>query len=102
MNATLPTRADKEQAGGQLGTYITNALLNTGKHSVRAITRADSQSGLPRGVIVKTIDYDNRQTIVGALRGQDALVITLSGRAPIQEVEEKLVRAAAEAGVPWM
>ena len=67
-----------------------------------AITRSDRQSNLPNGVNIKTVDYDKPNTIVDALRGQDALIITISGRAPIQEIEEKLVRAAAEAGVPWM
>ena len=81
---------------------MTEALLNTGKHSVTAITRSDSQSKLPEGVQSKVVDYEKPETIVDALRGQDALVITISGRAPIKEIEEKLVRAAAEAEVPWM
>ncbi len=50
----------------------------------------------------KVADYDKPDTLVGALRGQDALVITISSRAPMKEIEEKLVRAAGEAGVPWM
>lgn len=81
---------------------MTNALLKTGKHVVTAITRSDSQSKLPEGVIIKHVDYSDPSTLVDALRGQDALVITISGQAPIHEVEEKLVRAAGEAGVPWM
>lgn len=81
---------------------MTEALLKTGKHTVTAITRADSQSKLPEEVAVETIDYNKPETLVEALRGQDALLITLSGRAPIKEVEEQLVNAAAEAGVPWI
>lgn len=81
---------------------MTEALLKTGKHTVTAITRVDSQSKLPEGVILKKVDYDKPETLVEALRGQHALIITLSGRSPIQQAEGKLVKAAAEAEVPWM
>ncbi|EMC99192.1 hypothetical protein BAUCODRAFT_146168 [Baudoinia panamericana UAMH 10762] len=89
-------------AGGNVGRYITEALLKTGKHSVTAITRADSQSNLPDGVEQKTIDYSKHESIVEALRGLEALVITLGARSGIKETEEKLVRAAADAEVPWI
>ena len=67
-----------------------------------ALTRTGSQSKLPDDVVAKEINYEKLGTIVDALRGQDALVITISGHAKIQEIEAKLVRAAAEAAVPWM
>ncbi|KAF2119016.1 hypothetical protein BDV96DRAFT_684632 [Lophiotrema nucula] len=89
-------------AGGNVGRFITEALLNTGKHSVTAITRADSKSIITPGAVAKHVDYNDPSTIVEALNDHDALVITLSGQAPIQETEEKLIRAAAEAGVPWI
>ncbi|KAK4499197.1 hypothetical protein PRZ48_009710 [Zasmidium cellare] len=89
-------------AGGNVGRFITEALLKTGQHTVTAITRADSQSTLPDGVTPKKVDYEKPETLVDALRGQDALVITVSGRSPIQSIEEKLVRAAGEAEVPWI
>lgn len=81
---------------------MAEALLKTGKHVVTAITRPDSQSKLPNGVEVKEVDYNKPETLVEALRDQEALVITISGHAPLQETEEKLVRAAGEAGVPYM
>lgn len=80
---------------------MTQALLATGKHTVTAITRSDSQSKLPEGVAVKKVDYDNPEALVEALRGQHALVITLGGQAP-KETEQALVKAAGEAGVPWI
>lgn len=52
-------------------------------------------------MIVKKVDYNKPETLVDALRGQDALVITLSGHTP-KETEMKLVNAAGEAGVGWM
>lgn len=81
---------------------MAEALLKTGKHTITAITRHNSKNTLPEGILSKKVDYEKLETLVEALRGQDALVITLSGHAPIQETEEKLVKAAGEAGVPWM
>lgn len=80
---------------------MTEALLKTGKHTVTALTRTDSQSKLPDGVISKPVDYSKPETIVEALKGQDSLVITLSGSVP-PAIDLMLVKAAAEAGVPWI
>jgi hypothetical protein len=44
---------------------------------------------------------DDHDALVAALRGQDALLITLSVLAP-EGTQLKLIRAAAEAGVPWV
>ncbi|KAK5171145.1 uncharacterized protein LTR77_004289 [Saxophila tyrrhenica] len=88
-------------AGGNVGSYITHALLDTGKHTITALTRPDSSSKLPEGVNVKQIDYASPPTIVEALKGQDALVITLSGFVP-KDTETKLFEAAGEAGVKWI
>ncbi len=49
---------------------MTEALLKTGKHTVTAITRADSRSTLPDSVAVKKVDYNEPETLVSALRGQ--------------------------------
>lgn len=81
---------------------MTASLLKTGKHVVTALTRIDSQSKLPDGVSVKKIDYEKPETIVEALKGQDALVITLSGMVHGKDLESILINAAGEAGVPWV
>jgi len=52
-------------------------------------------------VTTKHVDYDKPETLVEALRGQDALVITLSGHTP-KETEARLINAAGEAGVAWI
>lgn len=52
-------------------------------------------------MVSRSIDYNKPETIVDALRGQDALVITLAGGVP-PDTEEKLIRAAGEAGVKWI
>lgn len=79
---------------------MTKGLLATGKHTVTAITRADSTSKLPDGVKVAKVDYEKPQTLVSALKGQDALVITLSVFA--HGHQDKLLHAAADAGVSWI
>ena len=50
---------------------------------------------------MKKVDYASHAALVDALKGQDALVITLSVGAP-PEVQTQLIDAAAEAGVPWV
>lgn len=89
------------QAGGNSGSFMAEALLKTGKHTITALTREGSQSKLPSGVISKTIDYNKIETIVEALKGQEALIITIPGQAP-EGTELNLVKAAAEAGVKWI
>jgi hypothetical protein len=88
-------------AGGNSGSFMTEALLKTGKHTITALTREGSQTKLPSGVISKTIDYGKIETIVEALKGQEALIITVPGQAP-EETELNLIKAAAKAGVKWI
>ena len=47
------------------------------------------------------VDYTDKDALVAALTGQDALIITLSPFAP-PETHAQLVEAAATAGVPWI
>lgn len=77
---------------------MTETLRKTGKHTITAVSRVDSQRKFPEGVICKKVDYNKPETLVEALRGQHALVITLSGHAP-KETETQLINAAGEAGV---
>lgn len=87
-------------ATGSVGEYITKHLLATGKHTVTAITREGSKSVMPEGVKVAKIDYEQPESIVNALKGQQALIITMaSGQV---EASKKLVEAAAKAKVNWI
>lgn len=95
------TQPPLKQAGGNVGKPITKALLATGKHTVTALSRAGSTSTLPEGVKVAQIDYDNEETIVNALKGQDYLVITMNATAP-PETHHKLVAAASKAGIKYV
>jgi len=91
------------QAGGQFGKYLTEALLKTGKHTVTAITRANSTNSLPEGVRIERVDYsgDDLDALVDALRGQQVLIVTMAVTAP-RDTVSKLVRAAAKADVTYV
>lgn len=95
--------ANWKQAGGQIGKFLTEHLLKTGKHVVTAITRPDSTNKLPEGVQVAKVDYsgDDDAALVEALKGQQALIISMSVFAP-QDSISKLARAAAKAGVRYV
>lgn len=66
-------------AGGQFGKCITQALIEQGKHQITAITRASSNAVIPAGVhSTKKVDYDSPSSLVDALRGRDALIVTMA------------------------
>ncbi|KAI9701613.1 MAG: hypothetical protein M1820_006384 [Bogoriella megaspora] len=88
-------------AGGNMGSYIVDAMLQEGKHKITAITRPDSDSKIPEGVTVKKVNYDSAEELADALKGQDALIITLSARAA-PEQQLRLIEAAAAANVRWI
>ncbi|KAK6536862.1 hypothetical protein TWF281_001071 [Arthrobotrys megalospora] len=88
-------------AGGNQGKYIAKELVKGGKHTVTAITRADSKAELPTGVVPKVVDYNDTSSLVDSLRGQDVLVITMSVSAP-PDTQTKLIDAAKEAGVKFV
>ncbi|KAK8134098.1 hypothetical protein PG984_006110 [Apiospora sp. TS-2023a] len=90
-------------ATGTIGKYIVEALLQKGQHEVTAITRKGSTSVMPAGVTPAAVDYENPSTFVEALRGQEALIITLPSTGLDQQATQlKLVEAAAEADVPYV
>ena len=88
-------------AAGQQGQHIVEELLKGGKHTVTAITRDNSSATPAPGINIAKVNYGDHASLVSALRGQDALIITMAVTAP-PDTSEKLVRAAAEAKVPWI
>lgn len=80
---------------------MAKALIQTGKHTVTALTRHDSQSKLPDGVKIAKVDYNDQASIAAALKGQQFLVITLSTTAP-EDTHARIVAAAADAGVSYV
>ncbi|KAI9923742.1 hypothetical protein ASPWEDRAFT_45677 [Aspergillus wentii DTO 134E9] len=88
-------------AGGTIGSHIAKALLETGRHTVTALSRKDSGNKLPEGVLVAPVNYDDEATLVAALQGQQFLIITMAPTAP-RDTHSKLVQAAAKAGIPYV
>ncbi|KAK5733859.1 hypothetical protein LTR17_009411 [Elasticomyces elasticus] len=89
-------------AGGRIGGFIANALIEQGQHHVTAITRPDSTAELPSSIHdVKKADYASHSSLVEALKGQDFLVISMNVMAP-KDSQTRLIDAAVEAGVRWI
>ncbi|RDW92877.1 aromatic alcohol reductase [Aspergillus mulundensis] len=88
-------------AGGSVGKRITTELLKTGKHTVTAISRKDSNTPLPSGAKVVRVDYDDENAVVAALTGHQFLVISLAVNAP-QDLEARIIHAAGRAGIPYI
>ncbi|KAM0261576.1 hypothetical protein ACHAPA_009746 [Fusarium lateritium] len=85
-------------ASGRQGAHLTDQLLKTGKHTITALSRNSSSSRLPEGVKVAHVDYEDEESIVSALQGQQLLIITLANGVDA-EVHHRIVRAAGKAGV---
>ncbi|KAF4983912.1 hypothetical protein FZEAL_789 [Fusarium zealandicum] len=88
-------------AGGSVGQYLAKALAETGKHQVTAITRVGSTSKIPSGINTVSVDYEDEDSVVAALKGQQFLAISMSVTAA-PGTQEKIIKAAAKAGVPWI
>jgi len=87
-------------ASGNIGHYITSALIAKSHFNITALTRTDSTATFPPNITVWRVDYADQASLVAALQNQDALIITLSVFAT--SAQESLIRAAAVAGVPWI
>lgn len=86
---------------GTIGAFLTSALLAKKRFTITAISRNDSKAIIPASIEVARVDYDDHNSIVNALKGHDALIITTSVWAP-SDTSAKLIKAAAAAGVPWI
>jgi hypothetical protein len=76
-------------------------LVQGGKHTVTAITRAGSTSNVAQGTKAVAVDYNDQASIVSGLKGNEFLLITLALGVP-EDTHRKLVEAAAEAGVRYV
>ncbi|KAK4118842.1 NAD(P)-binding protein [Parathielavia appendiculata] len=100
MSGTI-TRVALAGATGNLGPAILKQLL-AANFQVTVLTRASSTTtttkhSFPPSVRVAPVDYDSLGSLVAALRGQDAVVSTLTSAALSKQL--LLVEAAAQAGV---
>jgi NAD(P)H dehydrogenase (quinone) len=85
-------------ATGRVGSALTK-LLASDPVDVVALSRRPDAAGLPTGVAVAAIDFDQPKTLEDALRGSDRLFIA-HGTSPQQAANEiALIDAAVAAGV---
>ena len=86
-------------ADGSLGPVLVNALASSGKFTVTVLKRtsSNSQSKYPSSVHVTRIsDSFPHDELVNALKGKDALVVSIRG---LVDLQKRLADAALEAGV---
>ncbi|KAL8928220.1 MAG: hypothetical protein Q9208_001930 [Pyrenodesmia sp. 3 TL-2023] len=92
-------------ATGHIGKCFAEELLKTGKHTVTALIRPDTNlSSLPAGIQQSSpVNFadPNQESLTAALAGQHFLIITLSLAAP-PDLHSAIVRAAVRAGVRWI
>ncbi|KAJ5154936.1 uncharacterized protein N7500_010375 [Penicillium coprophilum] len=101
MSTKPITRVAIVGATGRIGGAFAQSLLQTGQHTVTALTREGSQGKLPDGVQAVRVNYDDEHSLIKALNGQHLLVITLSVRAP-EDLHGRITAAAGKAGVPYI
>ncbi|KAH7273466.1 hypothetical protein B0J15DRAFT_477197 [Fusarium solani] len=83
-------------ATGTLGSHILTALKGAG-FSVTAIQRKDSTKAVPQGIKSVKVDLANKDDLVSAFRGQDAVVSAVPN--PALLTEKIMIDAAIEASV---
>ncbi|KAL9112782.1 MAG: hypothetical protein Q9227_003085 [Pyrenula ochraceoflavens] len=88
-------------ATGHIGKVFVEALVRNGQHELTALTRSETKGDLPEGVKRSQVDFNNHDSLVAALHGQQFLIITLAVTAP-QDLHNKIVNAAASAGVSYV
>ena len=81
-----------------MGEHIAKALVETGKHTVTALTRQGSKNQVPSGVKAVPVDYNDESAVVAVLKDQQFLVVTLAVTAP-PDIYSNIVKAAAKAGI---
>ncbi|KAJ4393872.1 hypothetical protein N0V93_003088 [Gnomoniopsis smithogilvyi] len=82
---------------GAIGTPIVQELVDQG-FQVSVLTRGSKEGNLPKGVTIKTVNYDDEESLKSAVAGQDAVVSTL-GSAALGPQQQKLADVAFALGV---
>ncbi|OLN84884.1 hypothetical protein CCHL11_03964 [Colletotrichum chlorophyti] len=84
-------------AGGNLGPSILKELMDSNKFNITILTRKAGSQKCPQGVTVKEVDYESRDSLIEALKGQDALVNCTNSFDP--QVATRVIDAAVAAGI---
>ncbi|KAJ0107955.1 hypothetical protein N8I77_009934 [Diaporthe amygdali] len=82
---------------GTIGKPIVKELVDQG-FQVSVLSRSNKQDDLPKGAVVKTVDYDSLESLKTALAGQDAVVSTIASPA-VGPQQQNVLEAAYASGV---
>lgn len=82
---------------GSIGKHIVQELVDQG-FQVSILSRNSKHDSVPKGVTLKTVDYDDLESLKSALTGQDAVVSTIA-TAAVGAQQQKLADAAFAVGV---
>ncbi|KAG8772612.1 hypothetical protein FRC16_005634 [Serendipita sp. 398] len=94
------TKIVQAGAGGNIGRPIFEALNSSGKFELTVLCRPGSSFTPPENVIRKDVDFTNVQSLSDAMKGGEALVITVGRTAgDVFAVQKTLIDAAIEAGI---
>lgn len=80
------------QGTGNIGKPIVQELASQGFH-VSILSRGSKHDNVPEGVAVKTVDYDDIESLKSALAGQDAVVSAIASVA-VSGQQQRLADAA--------
>ncbi|KAK5130290.1 hypothetical protein LTR08_002250 [Meristemomyces frigidus] len=83
-------------ASGNLGPTILKAVVDAGFEAT-VFARANSTHQFPSGIMIVNVDYNSKDSITQALKGQDALISTIGNASPV--LQANLIGAAISAGV---
>ncbi|KAJ5111475.1 hypothetical protein N7532_002010 [Penicillium argentinense] len=83
-------------AGGNLGPHAIQALLGS-SFRVTILSRQGSTSKVPEGVPVVRVDYNNPDSLISAMQGQDVVISMVGGH--VAGDQNKFIDAALAAGV---
>ncbi|EEU34304.1 uncharacterized protein NECHADRAFT_50491 [Fusarium vanettenii 77-13-4] len=83
-------------ASGDLGSHVFKKFVAS-DFTIRVLKRAGSESTFPEGTDVVEVDYASVESLTAALKGQDAVVSTLTTLAA--GAQDTLIEAALAAGV---
>ncbi|KPM42740.1 hypothetical protein AK830_g3798 [Neonectria ditissima] len=84
-------------ASGALGSVVFKKFVESGKFNIRVLKRAGSSSSFPEGTDVVEVDYSSLDSLKSALKGQDAVISTLTTLAIDSQLT--FIDAAIAAGV---
>ncbi|KAK7425153.1 hypothetical protein QQX98_000067 [Neonectria punicea] len=84
-------------ASGALGSVVFKKFVESGKFNIRVLKRAGSASSFPEGTDVVEVDYSSLESLKSAIKGQDAVISTLTTLAIDSQLA--FIDAAVAAGV---